>query len=203
MAGFWTCQRSSATLGWVGCCGIIAGQGMIGIASGWDCSIRSEIEVRRTGREKMKRRRSSSCKKSRCEEPAEIMGLCHEHYAEHVEAQMCCDEAIRVLHHGILDGQTIQKTELAEEFRKLQEWWRRACDSINFQRKDPILRDEAKYASEWCISLAQVIIKEERLFRNGNVRPPPWNFIRDSVWDRFKNLEEGLMSNGVARPKDR
>lgn len=131
------------------------------------------------------------------------MSLCRGHYDEHLEEQRLQSEAVYLLHHGTLNDRSIQHQELAEEFRKLQVWWHRACDAVNFEREDPILRNEAKYAINWCVSLAVVIIREEQAFRGGDTRPNTWDPTRNWVWERFKNLEEGLMSNGVIRPPNK
>jgi len=145
------------------------------------------------------RKKNVSCKKSHCTNPAEVAGFCQKHYDEHIEAERCQSEAINVLHFGTLEGKSFQNKELADEFRRLQVWCYRACDSITLQREDPILRDEAEFASSWCISLAQIIIREEKASRLGDNRPFVWDNRRDWVWERFKNLEAGLASNGVAR----
>ncbi len=131
------------------------------------------------------------------------MGLCRPHYEEHAREEAQRDEAVQALHRSVIDGLPIQQPELREEFLKLQKWWTRACTVRNFGGEDPILKDEAEYALEWCISLAKVIITEEKKFRSGDTRKPEWNYTRDWVWDRFKNLEAGLMSNGVERRKEK
>jgi hypothetical protein len=147
----------------------------------------------------MKRRKTPECTKSYCTEPAVAMGLCEKHLAEKNENEIRRDEAIRTLHSGLLEGEVFQRGELREEFLKLQEWWFRACDAINYRREDPALKDEAEYAATWCESLAELIIQDERAHRKGDHHPPPWNFMREHLWGRFKNLEAGLMSNGVPR----
>jgi len=143
------------------------------------------------------------CRHSRCDKEGRFAGLCDEHYAEHLEEKRQHDEAVYVLHHGLLENQPFQKEAVAEEFRRIRKWWDRACDSVNYGREDEILRDEAQYALDWCISLTRQIIQEEIAFRQGNDYSLPWNNTRDWVWERFANLESGLMSNGRPRPQTR
>jgi hypothetical protein len=127
--------------------------------------------------------------------------LCKKHLDEHYEKEKRRDEAVRFLHTGMLDDQTIQNAELKDEVRRLKVWWSRACDAIICQVENTILKDEAEYAITWCVNLAIVIIKEEKAYRGGDQSPPPWNPLREQLWERFKNLEAGLRSNGVPRPK--
>ena len=147
----------------------------------------------------MKRSKVRSCQKSRCSETAEIMGFCRQHYEEYAEDAKLRDEAVQALHRGTLDNDLFKKIELSDEFSRLQKWWFRTCDSLNYSRKDPILGDEAEYSKEWCISLAKVIIREERAYRGGDLNKQEWDSTRDWVWERFRNLEAGLMSNGISR----
>ena len=129
-----------------------------------------------------------------------MMVLCRSHYEKQTEKLRCQSEAIYLLHHNTLNDRSLLHQELTEEFRKLQRWWHRACEAMNFQREGPILRDEATYALDWCVSLAVVMIRKENAFRGGDKRLDAWDPTRASVWERFKNLEKGLMSNGVIRP---
>jgi hypothetical protein len=63
-----------------------------------------------------------------------------------------------------------------------------------------VLSDEAGYAIEWSIALAKEIVDAEIAFRNGAVPSYSLESTREWVWDRFRNLEKGLMSNGIKRP---
>ena len=140
-----------------------------------------------------------TCAHSQCDELAEASGFCLEHYAEFKQQRKNRGEAVQTLHSGIVKGQLFQKAELKDEFEKIQRWWHRACDSVNYKKEDPILKDEAQYATEWCIALTLELIQEEKAFRAGDTLQTSSNFTRDWVWLRFKNLESGLMSNGVSR----
>lgn len=147
----------------------------------------------------MKSRKKVTCAHSQCEELAEASGFCPEHYAEFKQQRKNRDDAIQTLHSSIVNEQLFQKAELKEEFEKIQQWWRRACDSINYKKEDPILKNEAQYATEWCIALTLELIQEEKAFRAGATLQTSSSFTRDWVWLRFKNLESGLMSNGLPR----
>jgi hypothetical protein len=60
--------------------------------------------------------------------------------------------------------------------------------------------DEAEYALEWCIALAQEIVAAEYRLRNGlGISDLRLDFTRRWVWERFSNLEAGLRSNGLTR----
>lgn len=134
-------------------------------------------------------------------QPPYLGGLCKEHHAEDIEKTRRRDDAIRLLHQSTLDDQRVQTPELRDELYRLQKWWDRACSAVNFQRTDPFLQDEAPYAVEWCISLAQDIAAAERSSRNGGpATTPQLEITRHWVWERFTHLEQGLMSNGIKRP---
>jgi hypothetical protein len=67
-------------------------------------------------------------------------------------------------------------------------------------RKDEVLSDEAEYAIEWCIALAKEIVDAEIAFRKGTPSSYSLESTREWVWERFHNLEKGIMSNGIKRP---
>ena len=149
------------------------------------------------------RKKIPLCRQSRCDKEGRFLGLCEEHYAEHLEDRRLHDEAVHVLHHGLLENQPFQKQAIAEEYNRIRKWWDRACDAVNYEREDEILRDEAKYAVEWCISLTRQLIQEELAHRKGDDSQQPWNDTREWVWERFANLEAGLMSNGRQRATEK
>lgn len=140
-----------------------------------------------------------SCSKKGCSKPLYLGGLCKCHYDEGARREQRRDAAVRTLHSGTVDGRVLNNEELRAELLRLLTWWHRACDAVNYGRKDPVLRDEAEYAVEWCIALAQEISDAELAFRNGENPTPALAATRVWVWDRFRNLEAGLMSNGIER----
>lgn len=146
------------------------------------------------------RKRKFCCSQSDCDEPLQFAGLCSEHYAEQQEKRQQRDAAVRALHRGDVEGGLPHDPELREELQRLRQWWDKACFSVNHQIQDKVLLDEAEYAIEWCISLAQEIVLAEKASRAGEPRPYTFAATREWVWRRFSNLEAGLMSNGVTRP---
>ncbi len=62
---------------------------------------------------------------------------------------------------------------------------------------------EAAYAQEWYIALAKEIVSAERAVRSGRETDFMLEHTSKMVYERFNNLEKGLMSNGVPRPERR
>jgi len=140
------------------------------------------------------------CSHAHCEEPLKFSGLCSEHFEEQQEKRRRRDAALQALHYGEIDGRLPDDLKLRDELQQLRSWWDRACFSVNQQIQDSILQDEAQYAVEWCISLAQEIVVAELASRSGQPDPSAFISTRDWVWKRFSNLQAGYMSNGVKRP---
>lgn len=103
--------------------------------------------------------------------------------------------------HGNVHAYAIADNNLREEFSQLRRKWDAACHSVNYQVEDPVLRDEAKWAVEWCISLAREIILADQALQAGKAVSASLADTRRWVGERFSNLEAGLMSNGVKRPE--
>ena len=146
----------------------------------------------------MKKKRE--CREYRCTEPPYREGLCEEHYEENKSKQLRRDTAVNTLRLGVIDGRLPDNQELSEELLRIRKWWDRACRSVNYNFEDDVLLDEAHSALGWCIAIAQEIIDEELAYRQGNPKKYLSNEIRKIEWERFKNLEAGLRSNGVPRP---
>ena len=78
------------------------------------------------------------------------------------------------------------------------------CDATRAGRKDPILKDETQFGTDWCIAIMQELVDTERDRRAGTGGDTELRqYIRRETWLRFENLEKGLMSNGVARRERR
>lgn len=136
----------------------------------------------------------------RCEEPPFLGGLCETHADEARVKARRRDDALEVLHYGVIDGALPSDPKIREELTRLGRWWRSACDSLHHSTPHAILKDEAEPATSWCIALAQELIDAERAARAGrSFDNTMLNGTRQWVWERFSNLERGLMSNGVAR----
>ena len=104
-----------------------------------------------------------------------------------------------MLHTGTIDGNVITNEELRIEFFKLQTWWTKTCDAMNYGMFKEVFFGEEQYAIEWCISLTEEIVEDELAFRQGKEPTSSIQITRKWVWDRFENLEKGLMSNGISR----
>jgi len=112
------------------------------------------------------------------------------------------EDALELLHRCVIDGSVPSDPMIRDEFERLAPWWRRACDSVNNVLPDVILQDEARAAVHWCINLAKELVDAERAIRSGKTFDRTLlNHTRQLVWERFGNLERGLMSNGIERPK--
>jgi hypothetical protein len=69
-----------------------------------------------------------------------------------------------------------------------------------FFSKNTVLQDEATYAVEWCIGIACELVTLERSFLSDTPFDVETSrYYRKSFWERFDNLEKGLMSNGYPR----
>jgi hypothetical protein len=112
------------------------------------------------------------------------------------------ETAIELLHTGMLDRRIVESSALREELRCAQEWWHKACTAINEGRKDPVLQEEAQFALEWCIGIAQKLIEQELAARNGTILPnaSELEICKAIQWRKFAMLEAGFMSNGIKRP---
>lgn len=147
-------------------------------------------------------KRKKLCSVYRCTHPPHLGGLCESHAEEaRIKAQRN-EDALEALHFGVIDGKLPTDSTIREDLNRLGARWRDACHSINYRIQNGVLKDEAEAATSWCISLAQELIDAERATRVGRAFDPTMlNYTRQWVWERFSNLERGLMSNGVERPK--
>jgi hypothetical protein len=106
------------------------------------------------------------------------------------------------LNTGRIDGEYLPESALRDEFWRVRDWWHQACSAMMANREHPVLRDETEYAMSWCIELTALIIDEQRhIGGEENVRT--LQYLRNELWQRFANLERGVMSNGVPRPERR
>jgi hypothetical protein len=129
------------------------------------------------------------------------MGLCEEHYNEKELERARRDSAVNALHYSKVDNEYFQNKAIRDELFKIQKWWLRGCNALNSGFEDEILKNEADASTSWCISLAKELVDAERRHRNGGgVSNYMLESTREWVWERFRNLEAGLMSNGVNRP---
>ncbi len=148
-----------------------------------------------------RKRKQFECRKDGCAEPPYLGGLCKWHHEECAAQESRRQAAIEALHYGKINGIYLKSQELQRELEKVRKWWHRACDAVNYRREDKILRDEAGCALEWCIALAQEVVDAEVSHRGGRETAESFSFKQTWVWERFESLENGLMSNGIARGK--
>ncbi len=144
-------------------------------------------------------RKKSVCFEYRCDEPPYMGGRCTEHYEQHRQKLQDREDAIEALNNVKVDGSNPTGPSLQERLFDIRKWWFRACDSLAYRSPDSVLRDEAEYAQEWCITLAKEIVKAERAFRLGKGPDFLLEHTSNLVYERFRNLENGFMSNGVPR----
>lgn len=148
----------------------------------------------------MTKRKPRLCTAPRCEETPYLGGLCKEHYEEQECRRRKENAAVDFLHSRVIEGQVIQHAELKEEANDLFRWWDRVCRAVQARRDVGHMPfDEADYAISWCCSIAQRIIEAELAYRAGKEVSPMLKAEREPFWERFRNLEVGLASNGVPR----
>lgn len=148
-------------------------------------------------------KRKKLCAARDCDDKPVLGGLCAVHAEQKRAREELRSAAVKALHTGAVDGSLPKDSELRSELLKLREWWDRACESMKYNREDDILQDEAEAAGEWCIRLAQEVVLAERAASEGLPQPVELAMVRNWVWERFANLEAGMMSNGVKRRASR
>ena len=152
----------------------------------------------------MSRRRPPVCSVSKCDEPAFLGGMCRKHDEERTIREERRRAALAALHTATVENRLPDDLNLRAELFRLREWWFRACEAVQQQRSvGPLPFDEAEYAGEWCIALAQELVDAELALRSGRKPDSKLDYARLWVWKRFENLEAGLMSNCIPRPAQR
>jgi hypothetical protein len=149
--------------------------------------------------ESMSRKKFPQCNRYGCSEVPHLGGLCQRHHEEQAANERRREDALALLHRNLVDGTVTTNPEIRDEQIHLGNWWSRTCNSLNANRRDSVLQDEAEYAVDWCIAIATSLVDEERGFRLGMPSDDSLKRHRDIFWNRFVNLDAGLMSNGVAR----
>ncbi|MEQ1536189.1 MAG: hypothetical protein ABL923_09960 [Burkholderiaceae bacterium] len=149
----------------------------------------------------MQKTKKLTCNISRCEEMPYLGGRCKVHHEEQRANELTRNAAIETLRSLQIDGKLPSKPNLKDELLKISQWWDKAWMAQRLSRQDSILLDETKSATEWCIALANLISQEERDFLDGREPNATTAHLKKITLERFKNLEAGLMSNGVKRPE--
>lgn len=137
-------------------------------------------------------KKHSKCKARKCNETAQIRGLCRKHHEEQRQADELRQDGQSLLEKGRIDDEHASVEWIRMDLQKLQPWWNRISVAMSPQNEDPVLKDEAPFAKEWCMTLAMEMVKAERASRAGI----SWDqgkaeIIRDRVWRRLEGLETG------------
>lgn len=141
-----------------------------------------------------------TCRKSGCLKEPYLGGLCRTHHDEDEARRQLHDDALTALHSGVIDDELPSDQSLRDELNRLREYWSRICSVLHAQRGTPAMPlDEAKYATDWCISLAEEIVKAQRQVAAGKTISTSLEFTGQWVWERLQNLDAGLCSNGTRR----
>ena len=140
-------------------------------------------------------KKKPNCREPRCPEPVYLVGRCERHYGEYKAEQQRRERAVAALH----GRQPPQDPALREEWLRLTAWWNRICAAMTTDRLVPGLGDETEDAKEWCITLAAELIDADQALRSGAKPGYGLDHARHRVWERFRNIEAGLRSNGTQR----
>jgi len=141
-----------------------------------------------------------TCYVHKCKNKPYQLGLCEKHYTEKQIKEDKEKNAIQTLHFGLINETEITDKNLKEELALLRKWWDCVGKVLMMNKGTKVMPlDEALFAQSWCISLAQEIIDAELATRKGERFSQSLDITREWVWDRFKNLEAGLRSNGTKR----
>jgi hypothetical protein len=147
----------------------------------------------------MNRKKQNLCRMNHCNKEPHSLGLCKEHYEQYIRDKNLQEEAIEALHKAHIDGALPTNPAIREQLFEIRKWWLKACDALNHNRTDDVLCDETEYALDWCISLAKEIIAAERALNSGQQPSHLLEQTSKQVYQKFSNLEKGLMSNSLAR----
>jgi len=145
-------------------------------------------------------KKKRTCINYDCTNESYLAGYCKKHYQEYIFNQERRDSTIRTLRSYSINDSPLTNENLRKELDQLCEWWSRICSVLNNNRGTELMPlDEAEFAKEWCITLAQKIIDDEIAFRSGKQIDNSYDLNYERLWNRFKNLEKGLTSTGVER----
>jgi hypothetical protein len=149
-------------------------------------------------------KRKKVCVRFRCNDQPFMAGLCKQHYNESIQKEARRQAGLEALNRTVVDGQIITAGPLREGLYRIQKWWSEVCSADTSGHEHPVLKDDTSCAVDWCIGIAEYIVNEERHLRAGGKGDmSSYKYQRDRLWERFSNLERGLMSNGLVRPEGR
>lgn len=134
-------------------------------------------------------KKHGKCKARKCNETAQIRGLCRKHHEEQKQAHELRQDGLSLLEKGRIDNEYVTVKWIKADLQKLQPWWNRISVDIKNESND--LGDEAPYAKEWCMALAIAMVKTERASRAGATYDQgKAEIVRDRVWRRLESLVE-------------
>lgn len=137
-------------------------------------------------------KKHSKCKARKCNETAQIRGLCRKHHEAQKQADELRQDGQSLLEKGLVDQEHVAVDWIRTDLPKLQPWWTRISAAMNPQNEDKDLGEEAPYAKEWCMTLAMEMVKAERAFREGSLGDQgKAEMTRERVWRRLEGLEAG------------
>lgn len=143
---------------------------------------------------------SDRCRTRGCEHPLHRGGLCIRHFGEDELREQRRASALTALHRGVVDGRPPDDPGIRAELLELRNRWFRVCQVLQTQRgKREMPLDEADFAVDWCIALAEELVAAELALREGLKPSVKLEGTRGWVWGRFRCLEAGLRSNGLPR----
>ena len=138
-----------------------------------------------------KMKKHSKCKARKCNETAQIRGLCRKHHGQQKQADELRRDGQTLLEKGRIDEEYASVEWIRTDLQELQPWWNRISAAMSLQNEDADLGDEAPYAKEWCMALAIEMVKTERASRTGKpCDQGKAEIVRDRVWRRLASLEE-------------
>jgi hypothetical protein len=141
-----------------------------------------------------------NCRASGCSRNPYLGGLCDVHEQEEQQIKQRRASARAALDSGAIDGDIPTDLALRDELWRLRRQWYLACQVVRENRGTSLMPvNEAEFATEWCIALAQEIVEAHRALAAGKPMPTSVASTGGWVWERFRNLEAGLRSNGALR----
>jgi hypothetical protein len=147
-----------------------------------------------------RRKPPRTCIVDNCPEEPYRRGRCKSHHDESEREMARRNVAIDALNKSTVDDRLLDDLALREELYRLQKRWRDAQRVLESRRGTAAMPlDEAQYAVDWCITLAQEIVDADAALRSGQEVSYLFTHWRKEVWEQLDNLEAGLMSNGHPR----
>jgi hypothetical protein len=125
-----------------------------------------------------------------CSEAPYSGGLCRVHNDEDLRRTKLRDAAITALHTGEVDGTFGVDGTLIDDLQQLRDRWSVVCNVVISGRDaDLVPLEQAQYATEWCISLAEQIVEAQRAIIAGKAVASSLASTKSWVWERLRGIE--------------